>query len=166
MNQQELNKYFSEEWTNDFDNYNLSGWDLMHKVKKNDWVLDVGCGHNPFKGSIKNLVGIDPANKKADIITTLEDFKYDELFDVAFCLGSLNFGNKRKIRKQIEKLLTHMKPKCRIHWRCNPGRHDHGKPSTHKVHSLNGMKKLWKNLLKTMDLKLWSKVKKYLNQIK
>ena len=34
MNQQELNKYFSEEWTNDFDNYNLSGWDLMHKVKK------------------------------------------------------------------------------------------------------------------------------------
>lgn len=133
MNQQELNKYFSEEWTDDFDKYSLSGWNLMYKVKQNDWVLDVGCGHNPFKGSIKNLVGIDPANKKADIITTLEDFEYDQLFDVAFCLGSLNFGNKRKIRKQIEKLITHMKPQCRIYWRCNPGRHDHGKPNTHKV---------------------------------
>ena len=50
MNQQELNKYFSEEWTDDFDKYSLSGWDLMYKVKQNDWVLDVGCGHNPFKG--------------------------------------------------------------------------------------------------------------------
>ena len=133
MNQQELNKYFSEEWTDDFDNYTLSGYELAYKCKRTDWVLDVGCGHNPFKGQIKNLVGIDPANNKADIVTTLEDFEHDKLFDVAFCLGSLNFGSKQKIRKQIKKLLTHMQPKCQIHWRCNPGRHDHGKPSTHKV---------------------------------
>lgn len=133
MNQQELNKYFSEEWTDDFDNYTLSGYELAYKCKRTDWVLDVGCGHNPFKGQIKNLVGIDPANNKADIVTTLEDFEHDKLFDVAFCLGSLNFGSKRKIRKQIKKLLTHMQPKCKIHWRCNPGRRDHGKPSTHKV---------------------------------
>lgn len=133
MNQQELNKYFSEEWTDDFDNYTLTGYELSYKVKPTDWVLDVGCGHNPFKGQIRNLVGIDPANKRADIVTTLEDFEHDKLFDVAFCLGSLNFGSKQKIRKQIKKLLTHMQPKCKIHWRCNPGRHDHGKPSTHKV---------------------------------
>ena len=60
MNQQELNKYFSEEWTDDFDNYTLSGYELAYKCKRTDWVLDVGCGHNPFKGQIKNLVGIDP----------------------------------------------------------------------------------------------------------
>ena len=79
MNQQELNKYFSKEWTDDFDNYPLSGWDLMRKVNKNDWVLDVGCGHNPFKGSIQNLIGIDPANKKADIITFLKRFIFSSL---------------------------------------------------------------------------------------
>ena len=111
----------------------MSGYELAYKCKRTDWVLDVGCGHNPFKGQIKNLVGIDPANNKADIVTTLEDFEHDKLFDVAFCLGSLNFGSKQKIRKQIKKLLTHMQPECKIHWRCNPGRHDHGKPSTHKV---------------------------------
>ena len=133
MNQQQLNKYFSEEWTNDFDNYTLTGFELSYKVKPTDWVLDVGCGHNPFKGAIKNLVGIDPANKRADIQTTIENFEHEELFDVAFCLGSINFGSKDKIRGQIEKLLTHMKPQCQIHWRCNPGRRDHGKPSTNKV---------------------------------
>tara|TARA_B110000285_G_C14918932_1_gene511600 strand:+ start:13 stop:540 length:528 start_codon:yes stop_codon:yes gene_type:complete len=133
MNQEELNKYFSTEWTEEFDKYALSGYDLVHKCRKRDWVLDVGCGYNPFKGSIKNLVAIDPANTKADQVVTLEEFESDKLFDVAFCLGSINFGNETKIRNQIEKLLTHMKPSCKIFWRCNPGRSDHGKPSTHKV---------------------------------
>ena len=58
MNQQELNKYFSEEWTDDFDNYTLSGYELAYKCKRTDWVLDVGCGHNPFKGQIKMGVEI------------------------------------------------------------------------------------------------------------
>lgn len=133
MKQSQLNKYFITEWTDDFDKYPLSGFDLMNKVKRNEWVLDVGCGHNPFKGKIKNLVAIDPIFPQADINTTIEDFEYDRLFDVAFCLGSINFGDEKKIRKQIECLLTHMKPKCRIYWRCNPGRKDHGKPSTHTI---------------------------------
>ena len=133
MNQEELNRYFSKEWTSDFDNYPLSGFDLKDKIRKNDWVLDVGCGHNPFKGAINNLVAIDPAFPQADINTTIEDFESDRKFDVAFCLGSINFGDEHKIRKQIAKICTHLKPKCKIFWRCNPGRRDHGKPSTNQV---------------------------------
>lgn len=125
MNQQKLNHYFRNIWKPNIDQYVYTGRVLAEKVANDEWVLDVGCGSNPFKKSIKNLIGIDPATDQADIKTTIEDFKTDQRFDVAFCLGSINFGTEEIIVEQIRCLTKLLKPQARIYWRCNPGLQDH-----------------------------------------
>jgi hypothetical protein len=125
MNQNQLNEYFAKKWKSNLDQYQYSGWNLINKVKDDEWVLDVGCGTNSFKGKIKNLIGIDPAFNEADYKITIEKFKIDQKFDVAFCLGSINFGSEDKILLEINSLVNLLKPTARIYWRCNPGRQDH-----------------------------------------
>ena len=127
--QSQLNQYFSTDWKARIEDRQFSGPALIDKVSDSEWVLDVGCGFNYFKGKIKNLVGIDPANDSADEKISLEDFSSEILFDVAFCLGSINFGDESDIRADLIKLMQHLKPKARIYWRCNPGLHDHGNDS-------------------------------------
>lgn len=126
MNQNELNNYFQNHWRGQFNQYLFSGISLAKKIKTNEWVLDVGCGINLFKQRIPNLIGIDPAFDQADIKTTIEELNIDKKFDVAFCLGSINFGSEDVIRQQIKCVVNHLKPKSRIYWRCNPGLKDHG----------------------------------------
>lgn len=126
MNQQQLNKYFGKTWKSNLNQYKYSGWDLVKMIQPNESVIDVGCGFNEFKLYIPNLIGIDPANKNADLITSIEEYKSDQLFDVAFCLGSINFGSEETILHQIECVINLLKPNCRIFWRCNPGYADHG----------------------------------------
>lgn len=124
-----LNNYFNTVWrhrTRSLDQYEFSGWALVNKVAHNEHVLDVGCGDNPFTGLIPNLVGIDPAFPEADVNCTIEEFESDVKFDVAFCLGSINFGTQENIEKQIAKVISLVKPGGRIYWRCNPGQKDHG----------------------------------------
>lgn len=125
MNQNELNTYFSTKWNSNLDQYLYSGWNLVNKIEDNEWVLDVGCGPNLLKGKIKNLIGIDPAFDESDYKVSLEEFKTNKKFDVAFCLGSINFGSEDKIISQISLLVNLLNPTSRIYWRCNPGRKDH-----------------------------------------
>lgn len=126
MNQQDLNNYFSTHWRGHLNLYQYSGLSLAKKIKPDEWVLDVGCGINPYKSLIANLVGIDPAFGQADYQTTIEDFVTEQQFDVAFCLGSINFGDADNIRNQIQCVINLLKPTARIYWRVNPGRRDHG----------------------------------------
>lgn len=126
MNQQLLNHYFSQFWRGHLNVYNYSGLSLAKKIKPNEWVLDVGCGINSFKPLITNLVGIDPAFSRADVMTTIEDFKTEQRFDVAFCLGSINFGSEEIIKNQIDCVVNLLNPTARIYWRVNPGLQDHG----------------------------------------
>jgi hypothetical protein len=126
MNQTDLNKYFSTHWKTNLDQYTHSGWSLVSKIKSDEAVLDVGCGLNPFKRLLPRLTGIDPAFVEADYQTTIEDFVTDEKFDVAFCLGSINFGTEDRVVNQIRCVIDLLKPKSRIYWRCNPGLWDHG----------------------------------------
>ena len=130
MNQEELNKYFSTTWRSNLDQYQYSGWSLVDKIQSNESVLDVGCGHNEFKTRILNLVGVDPAFDEADVKLTIEYFAADNVnhnkFDVALCLGSINFGNKLTIMRQIACVVNCLKPTARIYWRCNPDVADHG----------------------------------------
>jgi hypothetical protein len=126
-NQDYLNYYFGNVWHGRMDQYTYSGWALIDKIKPGEQVLDVGCGDNLFKDRIPNLLGIDPANPRADIQVTIEDFVPDRKFDVAFCLGSINFGNDETILRQIRKTVSCLDSKhARVYWRCNPGRRDHG----------------------------------------
>ena len=133
IDQQYLNYYFGQVWQGGTKNFKETGLALADKIQDTEWVLDVGCGSNPFKGIITNLVGIDPANERADFKVTIEEFRPSRQFDVALCLGSINFGNVSDISKQIEALMQCLKPKARIYWRCNPGLQDHGNEECTKI---------------------------------
>lgn len=131
MSQKEINNYFQNHWypnqkPDRFEQYEYSGNAILDKINPtSDYVLDVGCGKNPFKGKIANLIGIDPASPDADVKTTLESFYPRQHFDVVLCLGSVNFGDIFQIKRQIIKISTMLKKNGRIFWRCNPGLHDH-----------------------------------------
>ena len=131
--QVELNRYFAEVWSQrsrDISQYQYSGTNLIGMVGPGESVLDVGCGRNPFKFQIPQLVGIDPAFDEADYKMTLEEYAAShgaQRFNVAFCLGSINFGDQANIEHQIGLVVRLLHTKhSRIFWRCNPGLADHG----------------------------------------
>jgi len=67
-----------------------------------DLVLDLGCGDNQYKDHIKNLIGIDIANKSADIMADISHLPYnDETVDACLCYGSINFGDDITIEHQL-----------------------------------------------------------------
>jgi len=125
MNTFDLNNYFANTWKSNLDQYKYSGWTLVDKIRSGESVIDVGCGDNEFRSCIPNLIGIDPANAQADYRLSIEGFQSAEKFDVAFCLGSINFGDELTIVNQISAVVRLLKPKARIYWRCNPGVADH-----------------------------------------
>lgn len=128
VNQNYLNYYFGTVWhkhSSPIDKFEKSGRSLINKILPEESVIDVGCGVNPFKNLIPNLIGIDPAFDQADCKCSIEDFQTQQKFDVAFCLGSINFGDADHIERQIEKVISLLKPEARIYWRCNPGQQDH-----------------------------------------
>lgn len=102
-------------------NYQYTGAELIKEVADNEWVLDVGCGINPYKHLIKNLVGIDPIvyhDSLVDIVSKLEDFETDQKFDVFFCLGSLNPVSKPILFNQFKKIKSLANSNHRIYIRC------------------------------------------------
>jgi hypothetical protein len=125
-NQHYLNNYFANHWNPRIDQYQYSGWALLKKIRLGESVLDVGCGNNPFKKHIANLTGVDPAFDQADYQCTIEEFESNIQYDVAFCLGSINFGTEDVVLKQINCVVNLLRPQGRIYWRCNPGQQDHG----------------------------------------
>jgi hypothetical protein len=130
MDQTQLNTYFGTVWRRkhlDISQFKYTGLALADQVVDSEQVIDIGCGSNPFKGLIKNLVGIDPAFPEADYQMSLEDYsKHSEnKFDVAFCLGSINFGDRENIKRQIGLVSDLLKENARVYWRCNPGLQDH-----------------------------------------
>jgi len=121
-----LNDYFRNHWKPSLDAYIYSGYEqIAAKIHPHEWLLDVGCGHNPFKSLLPNVVGVDPAFDEADFLVTIEDFYATKRFDVATCLGSLNFGDDAVVGRQINKMVSLLKQKSRVYWRLNPGRRDH-----------------------------------------
>ena len=119
-------KYFADSWKPDYSKFKYSGWELLDKIKKDDIVLDIGCGYNLFKEKLGDrLWGIDPANNKADQIIAWEDYVPHKKFNVFFILGSINFGDETYIESQIAKLSRETKTGDRIYWRQNPGLGDH-----------------------------------------
>lgn len=125
-----LKNYFSTTWlkrNRSLDQYTYSGWALLDKIAPYETVLDVGCGINPFKPYFGDrLWGIDITDVGADEVVAIEDFVSNRKFDVAFCLGSINFGSVETILAQIGAIDKHLTDDARIYWRCNPGLHDHG----------------------------------------
>lgn len=135
--QEAITNYFSKEWPANHGtgiyHYRYSGQQIIDQILPGQSVIDVGCGLNLFKQKLPNLIGIDPSFDEADEKVTLEDFKTDKTFDVALCLGSINFGNEDYVLDQISRVLKLLKSNGRIFWRCNPGLADHGSEECKKI---------------------------------
>jgi SAM-dependent methyltransferase len=119
-----MNRFFGEIWKPETDKYQYSGWALVDLINNEDpkHVLDFGCGYNPFKGRINNLVGIDPYNNAADYMVDILEFKVEpESFDHIIVFGSLNFGDKNDIYSRFAKLNEYLMPGGRMYFRANPG---------------------------------------------
>lgn len=119
-----LNRFFGEIWKPTTEIYQYSGWGLVDEINKADpkAVLDFGCGYNPFKGRIKNLVGIDPYNNCADYMVDILEFKVEpESFDHIIVFGSLNFNSRDEIDVRFEKLVNFLMPGGKMYFRANPG---------------------------------------------
>lgn len=118
-----LARYFGEVWHPETKKYKYSGLSVIDDVNamNPDNVIDVGCGYNEFKGKIQNLWGIDPYNKKADENCKTLNFRSDKLYDVAICLGSINFGSTDKIYAELAHVISIVKPSGKLYFRANPG---------------------------------------------
>lgn len=118
-----LTKYFSKVWQPETKKYKYSGLAIIDEVNAMNpgAVIDIGCGYNEFKGKIQNLIGIDPYNSRADVMSTLLDFKSDQQYDVAICLGSINFGSSDKIITELTAAVNLVKDGGLLYFRVNPG---------------------------------------------
>ena len=126
-----LHKYFSEIWQPKLKKFKFSGLRLIEEVNALNprSVLDVGCGYNEFKGKIKNLIGLDPYNRHADLQIKIEDYSTTEKFDVILCLGSINFGSYDKIMKELIVCKNLLADGGKMFFRVNPGL-DHEPPES------------------------------------
>lgn len=118
-----LKNYFGKVWQPETKKFKYSGLAIIDEVNamKPDNVIDIGCGYNEFKGKIQNLTGIDPYNDRADVIVHTLDYKPDVEYDVAICLGSVNFGSSDKILGELENVVSMVKSGGFLYFRVNPG---------------------------------------------
>jgi len=124
-----LHKYFAKHWQANMKKWKHSGLSLIDQI--NDMnprtVLDVGCGYNEFQGKIKNLIGIDPYNDRADLKVDLMSYKPQHKFDIILALGSINFGGRNKIIAEVSKCINMLEDGGIMFFRVNPGL-QHDKP--------------------------------------
>jgi len=93
---------------------------ISDRITDDQQVIDIGCGINPFKGLIQNLIGIDLVDVGADIVTSVESFQPTKKFDVAICFGSLQFGSYDYVLKQLMLIDKFMNEKSMIIWKFTP----------------------------------------------
>jgi hypothetical protein len=124
LDQNYMKRFFGEIWKPTTEQYQYSGWAVVEEINKQNpkSVLDFGCGYNPFKNRIKNIVGIDPYNNCADYMVDILDFKIEpKSFDHIIAFGSLNFNNKDDIEIRFQRLVELLMDNGKMYFRANPG---------------------------------------------
>jgi hypothetical protein len=119
-----LNWFFGEVWKPRTEQYQWTGYRIAEEICRADpkRVLDVGCGYNPFKGRIPNLVGIDPYNNCADFQVDILDYRVEpESYDHIIALGSINFNSREDIELRFGATVNLLAPGGRLWMRVNPG---------------------------------------------
>jgi hypothetical protein len=122
-----LNWFFGEIWKPRTEQYHWTGYRIAEEICRMNpqKVLDVGCGYNPFKGRIPNLVGIDPYNNCADYMVDILDYRVDSgSYDHIIALGSINFNSREDIEERFAATIELLEPGGHLWMRCNPG-HSH-----------------------------------------
>ena len=116
-------RFFSEIWKPRTNDYDYTGWALADEINAQDpkAVLDVGCGYHPFKGRIKNLVGIDPYNNCADFEVDILDYRVKQKYDHIIALGSINFNSRDEIESRFEHCVNLLAEGGSFYLRANPG---------------------------------------------
>ena len=116
-------RFFSEIWKPRTGDYEHTGWELAEEINKlnPERVLDVGCGYHPFKGRIKNLVGIDPYNNCADYEVDILEYRVKHQYDVIMALGSINFNSQDEIEVRFGHCVNLLKQGGKFFLRANPG---------------------------------------------
>lgn len=124
LSERYTHRFFSEMWKPRTGDYDYTGWDLVEEINKQnpDAVLDVGCGYHPFKGRIRNLVGIDPYNNCADYEVDILEYKVKpESYNIILALGSINFNSKDEIEERFAHCVNLLTPNGKFYLRANPG---------------------------------------------
>jgi SAM-dependent methyltransferase len=117
-------RFFSEIWKPRTNDYDYTGFQLVDEINDQNpkAVLDVGCGYHPFKGRIKNLVGIDPYNNCADFEVDILDYKVKpESYDHVLALGSINFNSRDEVEARFAHCVNLLMPGGKFYLRANPG---------------------------------------------
>ena len=117
-------RFFNEMWKPCTDEWVYTGWQLVDEISKQNprAVLDVGCGFNPFRGRIPNLVGIDPYNNCADLEVDILEYKVKPgTYDHILALGSINFNSKDEIEAQFLHCVNLLMQGGKFYIRANPG---------------------------------------------
>ena len=116
-------RFFSEIWKPRTGDYDYTGWALVDEINKQNpqAVLDVGCGYHPFKGRIKNLIGIDPYNNCADYEVDILDYQVKHKHDHILALGSINFNSRDEIEARFAHCVDLLIPGGKFYLRANPG---------------------------------------------
>ena len=118
INLRVLENYFRNVWKPNWSNYKYSNEGIAFKINitNPDRVIDIGCGENLLKGVVKNLIGVDPFNSKADLEIDILDLDEPEnSFD------HINFGNEADVEPRLEKAIGLVKPGGTLFFRVNPG---------------------------------------------
>jgi SAM-dependent methyltransferase len=119
-----LHRFFGEIWKPRTSDYNYTGWAIVEEINKQNPknVLDVGCGYNPFKGRISNLIGIDPYNDAADYMVDILDYNVKPgTHDHIIVFGSINFNSRDEIEDRVAQCVQLLAPGGKIYFRANPG---------------------------------------------
>ena len=124
LSERYTHRFFAEIWKPRTGDYEHTGWSLVDEINElnPESVLDVGCGYHPFKGRIKNLVGIDPYNDCADYEVDILDYRVKPAsHDVIIALGSINFNSRSDIEQRFSHCVDLLKSGGRFYLRANPG---------------------------------------------
>lgn len=161
-----LTKYFSKVWQPETKKYKYSGLAIVDEVNAMNptAVIDIGCGYNEFKGKIQNLIGIDPYNHRADVKATVLDYQVTDIkYDVAICLGSINFGSSDKIIKELTAAVDLVKDGGVLYFRVNPGQ-QHTAPESQWINFYDWDPVFISNMAKLLNCELVA-IRKDLNRI-
>ncbi len=124
LSERYTHRFFAEIWKPRTGDYEHTGWSLVDEINALDpeSVLDVGCGYHPFKGRIRNIVGIDPYNNCADYEVDILDYKVrPESHDVIIALGSINFNSRSDIEQRFSHCVDLLRSAGKFYLRANPG---------------------------------------------
>ena len=101
-------------WRGDHFQENAGLQELYERVNARNpsLVIDAGCGRNPHKAHIPNLIGFDPSPfPDIDFQSTILDAEFEpECADVVLSLGSIQFISHDYIRENIDKIVGWCKP--------------------------------------------------------